>query len=667
MSVWVGLRNAIGLALPLALGVAMGQPAGAVIVSLGSLNVAFADGLDPYRQRARRMSGACVVIAAAVFCGALAGNFAPLAVAVAGLWAFGAGMLVTLEAARANLGVFSLAVVVIFTGRPAGFPEAALCAFLALCGGLLQTALALALWPVQRYRPERTVLAHLFQNLATAAASPIRAHEPPPATAQSADAQESLAALDGDHSIESERYRLLLEQAERSRLCLVTLSRLRTRAQREDNPIGGTIDRFLGTASQLLGCIGGLLRDGKCEDASALIEALRAIPGEPRDVRIQMDALSRQLRISLDLAKNATAADGAAFAKREASRPRKLRLRSAWATLRANFSLHSAAMRHAIRLGACVALGDAIGRGLLFQRSYWLPMTIAVILKPDFTGTYSRGLWRLSGTFVGLVLATVLFHFLPPNPWLEVVLIAALTFVLRWAGPANYGLFVVTISALVVLLAAVVGQSPEATIHARALNTFVGGVLALLAYWLWPTWERTRVAEALADLLEAYRRYFHGEMETCFGKPDPAAQDRARLDARLARSNMEASFDRLAAEPGTPPRQVSDFSAMLASSHAFAHAAIALESSLLEGPPAAPGETLRVFARDVERTLGMLAARLRGGGGGEDAPDLRENHRRLVESCEANALLAVEADRITNSLNTLREQVARFVSQPPGA
>ena len=36
----------------------------------------------------------------------------------------------------------------------------------------------------------------------------------------------------------------------------------------------------------------------------------------------------------------------------------------------------------------------------------------------------------------------------------------------------------------------------------------VGGAIALAAYRVWPTWERTLVPEALARLLDAYRAYF---------------------------------------------------------------------------------------------------------------------------------------------------------------
>ena len=64
-------------------------------------------------------------------------------------------------------------------------------------------------------------------------------------------------------------------------------------------------------------------------------------------------------------------------------------------------------------------------------------------------------------------------------------------------------------------------------------------------------------------------------------------------------------------------------------------------------------------------TLKLLAAKTRGEKVAErDFPDLRENYLRLASSgdprLERYALTNVEADRMTNSLNTLREQVFRW-------
>ena len=72
------------------------------------------------------------------------------------------------------------------------------------------------------------------------------------------------------------------------------------------------------------------------------------------------------------------------------------------------------------------------------------------------------------------------------------------------------------------------------------------------------------------------------------------------------------------------------------------------------------------FTTDVEKTLELLAAALRGKHVHlNEFPDLREDYHVLVQSgdprIERYALVNVEADRIVNSLNTLREQVIERV------
>src|SRR5208283_2610785 len=104
-----------------------------------------------------------------------------------------------------------------------------------------------------------------------------------------------------------------------------------------------------------------------------------------RDARLQMDALTGQLRSAIELAGHASLEGFEEFERREASKPWRLRVGGTLATLGAILSLQSAACRHAIRLAACIAIGIAFARECGLQRSYWVPMTIAIILKPDFT------------------------------------------------------------------------------------------------------------------------------------------------------------------------------------------------------------------------------------------------------------------------------------------
>ena len=91
---WLAFRNSVAVALPVAVGLALGNPLGSVAVATGALNVSFADGTDPYGQRARRMLSWSVLGAVAVFVGSLAGTHPLAAVLVAMTWAFIAGMLI---------------------------------------------------------------------------------------------------------------------------------------------------------------------------------------------------------------------------------------------------------------------------------------------------------------------------------------------------------------------------------------------------------------------------------------------------------------------------------------------------------------------------------------------------------------------------------------------
>jgi len=688
---WLALRNALGMTLPLAAGVALGTVSSGLAVATGALNVSFSDSSDPYRQRARKMLSASLLVGLAVFAGSVSGSNHVIAVLIATTWALAAGMLVALGTAAADLGVISLVTLLVYAAVPLPPERALFAGLLALAGGLLQTLLALVMWPLRPYAPEQRALGDLYAELSRTAVAPAQPLAAPPASAQSTQAQTSVALLDRDHSVEGERLRLLLSQAERMRLSLLMLARIRLRMEREHPAIaeGVILDRYFAICAKLLGAIGDSLRAG--EPARAVPECVRELESlaermrEPNpagsalvtamkgDARFQMDALLGQLRSAVDLAAHATMQGLAVYERREATKPWRLRLAGALATLRANLSLDSAACRHAIRLAVCVGAGDALALGSGVRRPYWLPMTVAIVLKPDFTATFSRGVLRLAGTFAGLLFSTALFHLISPGLGLQVALIGALMFAMRCWGPANYGIFVAAVTALVVLLLAMIGVAPNDVMFARALNTVAGGLIALLAWWLWPTWERTQVADAMARMLDAYRDYFRGIREG-YLRADAGftrGLDRARTAARLARSNLEASIDRLCAEPGTAAEQVHTLHSALASSHRLAHAMLALEAGLGGSRPAPARDAFRPFANDVELTLYYVAAALRGSPVDRaQLPDLREDHHALVHSGDAEgeryALVSVETDRVTNSLNTLTEELFNWVGSADG-
>jgi len=680
---WMALRNTVGVVAPMIVGYLMGMPRGGLAMASGALNVSYSDGSDPYWQRAKRMLASTVWCSVAVLLGGLTAHSNTVAVAVATVWAFAAGMLVTLGTTAADVGVISTVVLLIYAAQQVTVEQTLQASGLALLGGLLQILLSVALWPVRRYEPERRSLATLYAELARIATHPAEATTAPLGTREIAQAHEAIANLATDMSLSALRYRSLLSQAERIRLSLTTLARLRARLTREnahDSAIV-TLDRYRANAAYLLNVIATSLLTGR----EIALEGDRLVLGvalakqldvqQPetaqnfagavlRDVKFQAEALGGQLRAALDLARNTTPEGQEAFDRREATIPLRLRFTGKLATIAANFNLRSTVFRHAVRLTLCVALGDTLGRMWHPYRAYWIPMTVVLVLKPEFTVTFSRGVLRIAGTLAGLLLATALFHFLPIHTSSEILLIGFFMFIMRWIGPANYGIFGVAISALVVLLIAITGISPREVIAARGVNTIIGGALALAAYAVWPTWERNRLPEFFGALFDAYRNSFASIVKSILAPDENTARERERTRqaARVARTNLETSVERLAAEPGVSADQATYVNSMLAASHRFAHAMIALEAGIPATGFESPRPQFRAFANAVEKTLQLLSARVAGQHVGErDFPELRAAYTRLVEAGDPTvaryAFVNVEADRMVNSLNTLREQV----------
>ncbi|MGA2420314.1 MAG: FUSC family protein, partial [Candidatus Acidiferrum sp.] len=423
VSAYRALRNAAGVVLPLIAGYALGMPRGGLVVASGALNVSYSDGSDPYPQRARRMVRSAIVCAMAVFAGAISGPHSALAILIASLWAFAAGMLVVLGTSAADLGVISVVTLLIYAAQPLTTHQAMISGVLALGGGLFQAALSVALWPVQRYEPERRALATFFSQLAGIAEAPMQATAAPAASLESDAAQTALSSLGQDTSIAAVRYRSLLNQAERIRLSLLMLARLRMRLERESAGQQATAvaDEALRRAALALRAVAGALTTetfaNTRDDFAELRHLAQRITSDTTEsptsfvaasanvAAFQIDALAGQLRAVTDLAAHTTFAGQEAFDAAEARQPWWLRFRGPLVTLRANLALGSSAFRHAVRLAVMVATADALGHALSniydWHRPYWMPMTVVLVLKPEFTTTFSRGLLRIVGTIAG--------------------------------------------------------------------------------------------------------------------------------------------------------------------------------------------------------------------------------------------------------------------------
>ncbi len=664
----VALRNTAAIVLPLGIGIATDHIGIGLGVAAGALNTMFTDQPGPYRLRMRRMLLTALAAGVSSFVGCLVGAHTPLLVAAALFWGIGGGLLVALGTDAGRAGLTSMILLVIMAAQPRGASAALAAASLIFAGGVLQTLFAIAAWPLQRYRPERIAIAEICRQLAASARRATEQTHAPPVTQALLDVEALLHGVHRARGTIMETFRVLAELVERIRLELLAIGDLR--ATLSEGELKTTIGRALEYAARTLDAMADALDRGVSplaaaaamkgfEAALAALDQLRAGPAQQRELLIaiaRVQGLAGQLRAALRNTDFAGSRGELRAQDAEERLPRALRPRSALATLRANLRLSSVAFRHALRCGVCLAISVAGARIAGLEHGYWIPMTVAIVLKPDFAGTFRVGVLRVIGTLLGLVLTTALVHTAFGGVWEELVLLAVLSIGFRMLVTVHYGLAVMMLTGLVVILLAFDGIAPGETMVARGIATVIGSAFALAAYALWPTWEHLRVRPALAAMTDAYRIYFSGLLDT-----DAAAHAAARTAARTARTNAQASIDRLREEPRSDPQLIALADGLFANANRFVRACMSLEAVLQDAPTLPTRDRLAEFGTHIDSSLAAVAAGLRDG----TAPtidNLRERERALATqlgstggpgASEVAAAIIEALDRMTDSIDTL--------------
>ncbi|MBV6668249.1 FUSC family protein [Xanthomonas euvesicatoria pv. alangii] len=667
----VALRNTAAVVLPLAIGVATGQVAAGLAVCSGALNTMFSDQPGPYRARLQRMLMAALAAGLAALLGIWVGHNTPALVLAGLLLGLGGGLLVALGPVAARVGLTSMILLVVSADMRLPVQQAPGVAALIFAGGLLQVVLALAAWPLQRYRPERFALADLMRQLAGIARQRPDASAAPPATQEVLDA---MVMLHGEHrsrAIAVQSFRIIAELCDRVRLELLSLADAETRLT--DSQARPAIERVLERSAIVLEQLAHAMTMGEDPQAANasmtgfddLVGALAQFQHDNADTRerrlvrvavARAQGLGGQLRALIRNAHWASSRGEIQAQLAEARLPSALRPAATWATLRANLDLSSVAFRHALRCGVCLALAIAFQRWQQIPHGFWIPMTTAIVLKPDFGGTFSFGALRVAGTFVGLLLATLLAHLAMDGASVRMALLALFCLGFRLLTQVNYGIGVAFLTGMLVLLLSFEGVAPGEAVGARLQATVAGSALALVAYALWPTRERRQIRASLAHLLSAYRDHLRhvllGQME---GLSD------TRAAARVARTNAQASIERLRGEPRSRRnlQELKLAESLLANGNRLIRASLLLEAALRDGHPLPTLDALPIFARQADEALSAVIDCLRTGGI-PAATTLRNAERQLSDALAAlpdssptTAALADTIDRVTDSIGTL--------------
>ncbi len=581
----IALRNSLSIVLPLGICIALGYPGVGLAIASGALNVVFSDRPGPYKLRLVRMLSASLGVAVSAFVGFQVAAYPDLIIPVVAIWAFCCAMLVCLGPAATQVGTGALVVLVITATRPMPFWEALGASGLFFAGGCVATLFAVMAWPLLRYRPERMAVADIYRQLSELARHRSSAMATLPVTEALNDVQDLLLGRHHANGRAMEAFYVLTQLAERIRMEILVLQDQSSRFECED------LRNLLRQAAIVLRGVSVALYRARPPQAAeealqGFEEALRrfdercqaSIDSKEWAARQIADAralgLAGQLRSAVRNTNYAGSMGEERAQLKEAELPRSLQTGDPVGILRANLSRSSVAFRHAIRCVICMVIAESVTRYLDLPQGFWLPMTTAVVLKPEFGNTFSFGLLRTLGTFLGAIVATAVMTLEFSGPLETVALIGILYFAFRRMVTVHYGLAISLLTAVVVLLLSLEGFPPEEAIFDRGLNTLLGSCLAMATYLVWPTWERGRERAMLADMLAAYSQYFQAvlfdDKHLCY---------EARVTARYRRTNVVASLERLRSEPNNIER-VKRVESIFATALIYTRSALAFEAAM---------------------------------------------------------------------------------------
>ncbi|WP_036825550.1 FUSC family protein [Polaribacter sp. Hel1_85] len=218
--------------------------------------------------------------------------------------------------------------------------------------------------------------------------------------------------------------------------------------------------------------------------------------------------------------------------------------------LKENFSLKSPIFRHSLRLTVTMLIGFIIGYAIELQQSYWILLTIVVIMRPSYSLTKQRSKNRVLGTLIGAAVGVGIV-FLTQNPIIY-GLIAALSLVIGFSlVKQNYRNGAAFITLYVIFMYALIHPDILTVIEFRVFDTLIGAALAYIGnYFFWPAWESKNIKEFFIHSIEGFLEFLK-QIDLLYHQKGEASTELklARKEAFLQVGNLNAAYQRLAQEP----------------------------------------------------------------------------------------------------------------------
>ena len=234
-----------------------------------------------------------------------------------------------------------------------------------------------------------------------------------------------------------------------------------------------------------------------------------------------------------------------------------------------NLTLDSSNFRHAVRLTVGLLIGYFISFFFPIGHSYWILLTIAVIIKPAYSITRQRNIQRVGGTIAGAVVGFGVLYLVHNTTLIFIILIATMVIAYSFLK-LNYFISSAGITLYVLLSFSFLNAAGfRHALDDRVTDTIIGSIIAwLVSIWVLPKWEHEQIDNEVAKALSANRVYFNSVAQSFLGKAvDVTTFKLHRRDAFVALANLSDTFQRMLSEPKSRQVKMPLYHQFVATSH----------------------------------------------------------------------------------------------------
>ncbi len=537
-------RNTIGVGLVMLTAV-LGRNAGAgALASIGALYTGMAASNGVYHARIRAMAASGLLVSLCTALGAFVSSNQVLSTLMVLTVAFGTALYASSSRVAGTVSAQATAILCVMVGLRLP-PSGAIGDGLLVAGGsAVQILLLTVVWPMKSGVQERTSVADAFDALAAfVLRMPSNRNDESPQIPPAFQIQEARELLNEAERVhwreENDHLFQALRHAEAIRAALVGFAEADRNFSKLDRSSNVRSARLARSLAKSLRELGGRVRQGRLSDDPIVLK-IPVIGGDAPEAQDYEKWLNMLAELIGDTIQAVNAHPG--WQKRSNTRS----VFYALTRLPDIDSIRAVAFQHALRYAITVEVAFIISERWSRSHAYWLPLTVALVLRQDYGSTFQRGISRLLGTVFGLAICDAALKVVPLTPTALQFLLVVAAWLAFACVTAGYTYSSAAVTGFVVFGIAASEQVTGEISIMRLVSSMLGVIIAVLSYIVWPAWRWSDVWETLKKTASAQSDYCALVLQAQCAlptedgvRPSTIQMDEARSAARELRIQSE--------------------------------------------------------------------------------------------------------------------------------